>query len=328
MGNRVWEYAEGDKFTDNKGNNEYTIVCKDHPQTNKAVVPVKMYAKWTPNKYKVEFNGTKGLGSTNYSFKLDNITYTDKATLSNVTFDTKIGKIPTNFSRTGYDYKGLYVIEGVWPANWDTLNDHWHRKVTADTYYDFNFIRDYDNSDDDAETINNFNGVVKVHTMWYPKEVKIIWNGNKKSTESTAAKINGSDTKFESYMLFDDKFGKDRQGDLIESGTSTYPTKPSNGEILDQEDPSKTYKQGYRLVGWNTKANGTGNDITENSTPSYVAAGYTIYAKWEPVQHNIKFVLNDNAVDDIYGSTEVTNIPRTSTMFVDKKKMIVFVILW
>ena len=262
VGANTWKFAEDDEFVIPGTTTRYKPVSENNP-SGADPVPVVMYAKWTPNTYEIWYEVNRGIGTSTPSFSIgaDTTTkYYDKATVS-VTFDTEIGntKFPTFPYRDGYSCAGWYVIDGDWPASWDPDNTGWYREVNYNTKLGLNLTKDYDGADDEAETMNNFDGILKVKAMWYPKAMIVRWNGNQ-GTASTVPKVNGNDpaasqtTSYVKWMLYDDTFSKERMAGSV-APNSTRPsdamvpaTAQENDGTIFTYDNFGTYKQGYRLL--------------------------------------------------------------------------------
>lgn len=84
----------------------------------------------------------------------------------------------------------------------------------------------------------------------------------------------------ERFVLFMDATGgKFSNGDSVRAISSAYGD-PFNAV------PADPTKEGYKFVGWNTKADGTGDDIDLTPGKYVFKADLTVYAQWEVVIHS------------------------------------------
>ena len=93
---------------------------------------------------------------------------------------------------------------------------------------------------------------------------------------------NNDDNK---YVVYDGNGGK------TSDGSTTYETEETVAIELD-----KFVRDGYKLVGWNTKADGTGTSFPPRAN---VMAGTTLYAQWEAESTSKLTVLFDNPYSDL-----------------------------
>ena len=345
VGGIKWTFGDFEKFCDAKGNNEDFIVCEDYPADSyfptgqtRGIRKLNIYAEWKANEYKLVFDGYKGEGTTDYKITLGGVQYNGIPASVSVTFDTKINsgtgganKWPTAITRDGYDAKGWFAIKGNWPGNWDNTDTGWYRPVTNTTEYGYQLVRDYNGGDDDAVTMNNFNGVVTLRPVWYPKQVTVNWKGLSIATATTAPKIKNPGTgqyagSYTNYMLFDDKFGTNRVDLPIGPNTAigittVWPAagKANDGTIIGSSmDPSDMYMPGYRFVKWNIGIGANKKAVTSSTkvTPSVATLALDVVAEWKPVRHKIHLNKNDASGDPtVYGSSMATLSPNTDTAY-------------
>ncbi len=64
---------------------------------------------------------------------------------------------------------------------------------------------------------------------------------------------------------------------------STPPNVPANSPITIDPNTGLLTRAGFKFVGWNTKADGTGTRYAPGETPA-LPAGTVLYAEWEPVE--------------------------------------------
>ncbi len=68
-------------------------------------------------------------------------------------------------------------------------------------------------------------------------------------------------------------------------------------EVIVMENEGGLGKTGFTFDGWNTEANGTGDDYFVGQKFNLGTANITLYAKWKAVEHTITFVDGDKTVD-------------------------------
>ncbi|MBQ8393975.1 MAG: InlB B-repeat-containing protein [Clostridia bacterium] len=66
--------------------------------------------------------------------------------------------------------------------------------------------------------------------------------------------------------------------------------------------------EGYHFAGWNTRADGEGREITEETTVNATMGNHTLYAMWEGNEYEVSFDLNGG---DINGVTQISS--KTAT---------------
>ena len=77
----------------------------------------------------------------------------------------------------------------------------------------------------------------------------------------------------------------DANGGKFINGAPVYPVQSSYGTPF-YAVPADPTKEGYKFVGWNTKADGTGDDIDLTPGTYTFTADLTVYAQWEVVIHS------------------------------------------
>lgn len=78
------------------------------------------------------------------------------------------------------------------------------------------------------------------------------------------------------------------------------------GEVYGELPTVAAENTGYHFAGWNTRADGSGRDITEESSVNLTMGDHTLYAVWEGNEYNVTFDLNGG---NINGVTQIS--PRT-----------------
>lgn len=77
----------------------------------------------------------------------------------------------------------------------------------------------------------------------------------------------------------------DANGGKFINGAPVYPVQSSYGTPF-YAVPADPTKEGYKFVGWNTKADGTGDDIDLTPGTYTFTADLTVYAQWDVVIHS------------------------------------------
>ena len=71
----------------------------------------------------------------------------------------------------------------------------------------------------------------------------------------------------------------------------------TDDEVTVMDNEGGLSKTNFTFVGWNTEANGTGDDYSVGQKFNIGTANITLYAKWKVVEHTITFVDGDKTVD-------------------------------
>ena len=77
----------------------------------------------------------------------------------------------------------------------------------------------------------------------------------------------------------------DANGGKFSNGAPVYPVKAEYGVPFNAV-PADPTKEGYKFVSWNTKADGTGDDIDLTPGTYTFTADLTVYAQWEVAIHS------------------------------------------
>jgi len=77
----------------------------------------------------------------------------------------------------------------------------------------------------------------------------------------------------------------DANGGKFSNGAPVYPVKAEYGAPFNAV-PADPTKEGYKFVSWNTKADGTGDDIDLTPGTYTFTADLTVYAQWEVAIHS------------------------------------------
>ena len=78
---------------------------------------------------------------------------------------------------------------------------------------------------------------------------------------------------------------------------TSQPINVSVGGTYGQLPEPSVEKEGCHFVGWNTRADGLGRDITGESIVSYTAGNHTLYAKWEGNTYTLSFDLGGGTIN-------------------------------
>ena len=81
------------------------------------------------------------------------------------------------------------------------------------------------------------------------------------------------------------------------------------GEAYGELPVVEVENEGYTFVGWNTKANGKGDDITSESIVSETTGDHTLYAIWQGKTYTVSYELNGGTVNG------ATNLPTQTVTF-------------
>ncbi len=260
-------------YTAATGGTKITSNSKITTQTNHT-----LYAHWTANKYTVTFNPNEG--SVN-------------PTSNTVTFDAAYGTLP-NPTREGYTFDGWYTaVSGgskvtettmVKTASNHTLYAHW----TANTYtihYDANGgtgapadqIKTYGIDLTISDTVP-----VRENSYTGRYQLTIVSNGTTMTGNQMVGTISytfiGWNTKADGSGT---GYGSGRSYKENE-GTTLYAQWRSDTTWPYVKLPNRT-RAGYRLLNWNTKADGTGTGYAPG-TDFTLKTNTTLYAIWEKLE--------------------------------------------
>jgi uncharacterized repeat protein (TIGR02543 family) len=248
-----------------------------------------VYAQWTARTYTVSFDRNGGDTAADPAGKT-------------VTVPNPLGDLPAPPTRTGYDFTG-----------WNTRADGTGTAVTSETavtanttvyaqwrvrIYTVTFMRNWNGTDATlyaAKPVsypNSYDGGfpgVPSHFMSSDYEFS-GWNtqaGGGGTAFSSTSPVSANimvyaQWRAKVYTVSFDKNG----GDTDASPASKTLTAPGPVGALPA-DPRRT---GYAFAGWNTRADGTG---TELSVETAVHADMTAYARWTAEMDTVMFVLND-----------------------------------
>ena len=190
---------------------------------------VTLYAKWTPNTYKVVYNGNGATGGSTAS--------------STHTYDVAKNLTANGFTKTGYVFQG------------------WATSATGSVVYT------------NGQSVKNLtsvnNGTVNLYAKWSPIGYTVVYNGNGATGGSTA------------------------------SSSHTY-------DVAKNLTANGFTKTGYHFGGWATSASGSvvySDKQSVKNLTSVNGAKVNLYAKWTP--NTYKVVYNGNGATG--GSTATSN---------------------
>jgi len=280
--------------------------------------PVHLYAKWSDevNVYNVNFNVNGGKGTVT---KVTNVKFGDEITL------------PTGLTRTGYEFAGWNTkkngtgisYQGESISNLDVKN-----KGTITLYAMWTAI-------EHTITYNNMEGATSNPN---PETYSIAKNVSLKNPVKPGYTFKGwyTDDKFVSKIT---KISKNATTDYIlyaKWEVNTYSVKfhanAGTGSVQMQKNlvynkgitlpgADNFVREGYVLIGWNTKKNGSGDIYLLNDplleTQGIAAknkATVTLYAVWQPIEHSITYVYEDVQGNVISGEEVFNENPATYTI--------------
>lgn len=193
-------------------------------------------------------------------------------------------------------------------------SDHSCGSQTTHCYYTSSSFKDVTNKSNWKTSLSAAGGYAKkVYVYSYPKRVYVEYNGNNATAicgNGDTASWSTSNTKandVNSNQNITYKFGNPickteftnkSMSSASNSNSSTYLEYYSGGTLKENE----YYKIGYDFVGWNTKADGTGQKFSdkEQITATYFKSGgklsaykpgdtFTLYAQWKIHTYNVTF---------------------------------------
>ena len=286
-----------------------------------------LYAMWEAKTYTIEWLGfgeseENGIGTP--SLVLNGNTYTGKVTTTQP-FDAKlsVGGFPT-VTREGYNNGEWYGVPGLWwtDNNWRASSDNnWKNKLTNASLFNSASIGQPITGDD----------TIKIYAKWIPKQYTVSFRGNKiGSGTAYVGNTGGGATFVTRRVLFGDQLNVSRRKDSIApnipsediSGLS-YMSNIGEMTHADGRNTSvnKTVYEGYTLKGYNTSADGSGDNIVADTKWSYTDSSKYVYAMWETNVYKLKYNLvgenegygSGNGSFTIASGSEIINIVSNDT---------------
>ncbi len=278
-------YTFGGWYSDSKYKKEVTTIKKGSTG-NKT-----FYAKWTANSYTIKYNANGGTGKmSNTSAK-----YNKSVTLTS-----------NKFKRTGYTFTG-----------WNTKKDG-----TGTTYTNKESVKNLTSKNKETVTL---------YAEWKKNTytIKYNLNGGENSTSNpetytvttgtitlknptrTGYTFGGwySDSKYKTKVTSIKKGSTGNKTLYAKWSVNSYTIKyngngATNGKMSDvviKYDKTitltnKFQRIGYKFIGWNTEADGTGTSYTDEKVVKGLTTAnkgtVTLYAQWEKETYNITYDLN------------------------------------
>lgn len=268
------------------------------PFTKTDGATVKLFARWTANKYTIAFNGN---GSTSGTMQSKEMTYGTSATLTANSF-AKSGSDFAGWSDTfdgSVKYADKASVKNLTAENNGTVTLYavWKRQADITIYYK--------PSSSDAGSVSNSSDVINPETgtaTGSTAQAKagyhfVNWtNGSGTQVGTSVAytpnKVSGkyvSDTytaNFQGntyYVVFDANLG---------SGTTMNKLAMEYG-VAKQLTANKYTREGYQFAGWTTNPDGTGSfyedaESVKNLTET-ANANVVLYAKWTANKYTVAF---------------------------------------
>ena len=249
-------------------------------------------AKWTKDKepevqkWSVTFNPNEGTFNNNPALQLITITVNDGKSI-----DTS--NIPV-VKRDGYDFAGWYTQanggvlfeQSIKISSDRTLYAHWNKQMVQVTYN----ANGGTFSDGTSSKTSDIEKNATISNPPAPTRSNYTFNGW--YTDQACTKAFNSSSKIASNITLYAKWTADKpasvthkvtlnlQGGLFKnSGTNSYINVKDNNVLGQIPD---VWKNGYTFKGWNTKADGTGTSVSEETViSSLTKTDITIYAQWE-----------------------------------------------
>ncbi len=271
-----------------------------------------LYAKWTPNKYRVKFDGN---GSTDGSMKKLSFTYGQYKKLTENAFTRKgytfIGW-NTKADGSGKAYADGKNVKNLSAQNGGTkiLYAQWKRikyKITYNLDGGVNNSKNPSHYYITSKKINLADPTKKGYTFkgWY-RDKKLTKQGAKINSGSTGVKtFYAKWTPNKYYVKFD-----------LNGSKSTAMKKKTYTYDKYYKLPVCSYtRRGYTFAGWNTKADGSGKSYDDGAKVKNLYSTHkgtrVLYAQWKPIRYTIKYELNGGknatgAADHYYTNRAVT----------------------
>lgn len=282
---------------------------------NKGTGSVKLTLSWNSS-FGSWYNGsfhTIGAGSHTWTYNLPamptyTITYNSNGSgQSNITQSVTHGvstaiKGTSTFSRTGYTFSGWNTAKdgsgtsytagnsysftsdktlyAIWKAKTYTVTFNANGGTTPTASKSVTYDSTYDTLPTPTRTGYTFNG-------WYTAA-----SGGTKITSSTKVTITTAQTLYAQWTPINYDLVFDANSGIVE-GAKTYSYKVpyeyplSYGYYVQETLPTAT-RVGYNFIGWNTKQDGSGFQVSYDTK---MGQGLTVYAIWEPAASIISLYL-------------------------------------
>ena len=302
-----------------------------------------LYAYWKGETYIVKFDlwgGFYGMGGSTPSM-VDAITAKDKDGNPTTTYNagsqydvlTTSIAYKTDFktaftstylpkvSRIGYTFVGWFANRGpkFWTEGWDARGYHGYHNMTGNNNKILERVTVFDTASLGLSSMDN----VTLYALWEPKEASIKYNFD--YTGDTSNKAFRYNTELGNSVtdkvVFGDKLGVARAANAVKSEGTMIPSVAVSGKIYsnNKDNPNQqhsyppavrvdntTTREGYTFKGYNTRADFTGDVITNDTVFNFVDASGSlkkdVYAQFEPNVYRITFIPNiatNNACDKV-----------------------------
>ena len=267
---------------------------------------ITLYAKWTPNNYKITFVENGG------------------STVADITqgYETKITQ-PTDPTKTGYTFGGWFTdnntfenefIFDTMPLNGATLYAKWIAKTYSVTL---------DKQGGEGGT-SSFTATYGVKTsIDAPTREGYTFNGYWTSPNGQGTQMYyGTGSAYRNWNIDSDTtlYAKWTANVCNLNFNLNYANSPANpnavnvtyDQIMNLPVPTRT---GYTFLGWNTNPSGTGTYYRNGEICKITAGSDTLYAIWEVKVYNIEInldggsILNQNLPSSYTIETESFNLP-------------------
>ena len=200
---------------------------------------VTLYAKWTPNTYKVVYNGNGATGGSTAS--------------SSHTYDVAKNLTANGFSKTGYHFGG------------------WATSATGSVVY---------SNMQSVKNLTTTNGAkVNLYAKWTPNTYKVVYNGNGATGGSTA------------------------------SSSHTY-------DVAKNLTANGFTKTGYTFAGWATSSGGSvvyKNGQSVKNLTSVNGGTVNLYAKWTPITYTVVYNGNGATGGSTASSSHTYDVAKNLT---------------
>lgn len=276
-------------YTDEEFQNKVTVISR------KTTDSVTVYAKWNENTYKLKFDsngGTVEIPAQATYLYTDTVTLPDgeaatRNQYSLTGWNTKKDRSGVHYD-LGADYSGLAQKGTV------TLYAEW----TPDE--DKTYQITYENIEEGDRNMNpdsySFEKDVKLSS---PVREGYTFNGWYTDEEFTSKKVTVIRKTEKDDKILYAKWTENQYTVKFNANKGTLPKglsmKPMTVKYTEPTGLTKNefVRSGYQFTGWNSKANGTGEDYSdEQSVEGLISKNkgtVTLYAQWKPVAYSVNY---------------------------------------